>query len=130
MLASAIFIGAGVLHFARADIFESIVPDWVPNKPLANYASGAAEIALGVGLLPERSRKWSAYGLAALAVAVFPANVDMAVNDVELKPVDGAMTRSVGTAQGAGRLVNWVRLPLQAPLVWWMWRTARARRSS
>jgi uncharacterized membrane protein len=98
------------------------VPDWVPSRRAANYASGAAEIAFGLGLLWPRTRRSSALGLAVLAGAVFPANIDMALNKVEVKPVDGRLTRHVGTARGPA---NWIRLPLQAPLVWWLWREAR-----
>jgi uncharacterized membrane protein len=117
------------MHFARPDFFESIVPDWFPDAKLANYASGAAEIVLGLGMLAPRTRRMSALGLMALTVVVYPANVDMALNRVELKPVDGRMTRSVGTATGPQ---NWIRLPLQAPILWWMWREAhdRTRRSA
>lgn len=115
------------MHFVRPDFFESIVPDWFPDKKLANLGSGAAEIALGLGLLAPRTRKFSALGLIALLLAVLPANVDMAVNSVEITPDDdGKMTRSAGTAEGPGRIVNWVRLPLQLPLIWWMWREAKA----
>ena len=114
------------MHFVRPDFFESIVPDWFPDATLANRLSGAAEIALGVGLLVPATRRASALGLVALLGAVFPANVDMAVNDVEVKPGDdGAMIRSVGTAAGAARVANWIRLPLQAPMVWAMAREAR-----
>ncbi len=113
------------MHFLRPDFFESVVPDWFPDKRLANHGSGAAEVVLGLGLLARPTRQLSAFGLAVLTVVVFPANIDMAVNDVEIKPVDGRMTRSVGTAAGASRLVNWVRLPLQLPLVYAMWRLAR-----
>jgi uncharacterized membrane protein len=119
---SVFFTTAGVAHFAKPDFFESIVPDWVPNRRMANYASGAAEIALGLGLLSPRTKRLSALGLAVLAGAVFPANIDMALNKVEVKPVDGRLTRHVGTARGPA---NWIRLPLQAPLVWWLWREAR-----
>ena len=113
------------MHFARPDFFESIVPEWFPDKRLANYVSGAAEIILGLGLLPARTRRASALGLIALLAAVFPANIDMAVNNVEVKPVDGTMSRSAGTAVGPGRIVNWVRLPLQIPVAVAMWRIAR-----
>jgi uncharacterized membrane protein len=126
VFASLLFAGAGTMHFVRPDFFESIVPDWFPSRRLANYGSGAAEIALGIGLLPPQTRGRSALGLAALTLAVFPANIDMAVNDVELKPVEGKMTRSVGTAAGIGRAVNWLRLPMQLPLVVWMVREALA----
>lgn len=113
------------MHFARPDFFESIVPEWFPDKRLANYVSGAAEIVLGLGLLPARTRRASALGLIALLAAVFPANIDMAVNNVEVKPVDGKMSRSAGTAVGPGRIVNWVRLPLQIPVAVALWRIAR-----
>lgn len=126
VLASLFFTGAGAMHFVRPDFFESIVPDWFPSRKLANYASGAAEIALGIGLIPPRTRGRAALGLAALAIAVFPANVDMAVNDVEVKPVDGRLSRSVGTATGAGRVMSWLRLPMQLPLIVWMAREALA----
>ena len=124
-LAATFFTGAGLMHFARPDFFESIVPDWFPNRRLANYGSGAAEIVLGLGLLPARTRRVSALGLIALLAAVFPANIDMALNDVEVKPVDGKMSRSAGTAVGPGRIVNWVRLPLQIPIAVALWRIAR-----
>ena len=124
--ASLLFTGAGAMHFAKPDFFESIVPDWFPGKKLANYGSGAAEIALGLGLIPPQTRRRAALGLAALTVAVFPANVDMAVNDVEVKPIGGRMTRSVATAEGVGRVINWLRLPMQAPLLVWMVRECLA----
>ena len=49
--------------------------------------------------------------------------VDMAVNKVEVKPADGRMERRVGNATGPE---NWIRLPMQAPLMWWLWREAKA----
>lgn len=122
-VAAALFTSAGVMHFAKPDFFEAIVPDWFPSAKLANQLSGAAELALGLGMLAPQTRRVSALGLLALTVAVFPANVDMAVNEVEVKPVDGRMARSVGTATGPQ---NWIRLPMQLPLAWWLWREARA----
>jgi uncharacterized membrane protein len=121
--AAALFTSAGVMHFVKPDFFESIVPDWFPNAKLANQVSGAAEIVLGIGMITPQTRRASALGLLALTIAVFPANVDMAVNKVEVKPVDGAMTRSVGTSKGPQ---NWIRLPMQLPLMWWLWRESRA----
>lgn len=111
------------MHFAKPDFFEAIVPDWFPNARLANRLSGAAEIAFGVGMLVPPTRRASALGLLALTIAVFPANIDMAMNKVEVTAVDGTMTRRVGNATGAQ---NWIRLPLQAPLIWWLWRESRA----
>lgn len=111
------------MHFAKPDFFEAIVPDWFPNARVANQVSGAAEIALGLGMLSPRTRRASALGLMALTAIVFPANIDMAVNKVEVKPADGRMERRVGNATGPE---NWIRLPMQAPLMWWLWREARA----
>lgn len=121
--AGAVFVGAGFAHFSKPDFFESIVPDWFPDAELANRASGAAEFVFGLGMFHPRTRKLSALGLFALTIGVFPANVDMAVNGVEPKLVDGSFTRSVGTASGP---LNWIRLPLQLPLLWWLWREYRA----
>jgi uncharacterized membrane protein len=122
IVAGAFFAGAGVAHFTKPDFFEAIVPDWFPDAALANRASGAAEFAFGLGMFHPRTRKLSALGLFALTIAVFPANVDMAVNRVEPKLVGGRFTRSVGTARGP---LNWIRLPLQLPLLWWLWRECR-----
>lgn len=114
------------MHFVRPDFFESVVPDWFPDARLANQVSGAAEIALGVGLLLPSTRRASALGLVTLLGIVFPANIDMALNDVEVKPgEDGKMKRSVGTASGTNRIANWVRLPMQFPMVAAMLRESR-----
>ncbi|MFT4865492.1 MAG: putative membrane protein [Ilumatobacter sp.] len=121
--AGILFTGAGIAHFAKPDFFESIVPDWFPDAALANRLSGAAELAFGLGMFLPRTCGRSALGLFVLTVAVFPANVDMAVNNVEPQLVDGRFSRSVGTATGP---LNWVRLPLQLPLLWWLWREYRA----
>ena len=82
------------MHFAKPDFFEAIVPDWFPNAKVANQVSGAAEIALGLGMLSPRTRRASAWGLVALTTIVFPANVDMALNKVEVQPADGRMELS------------------------------------
>jgi uncharacterized membrane protein len=122
-VAGAFFASAGVMHFVKPDFFEAIVPDWFPDTKVANQVSGAAEIVLGLGMLSPRTRRVSALGLVALTAIVFPANIDMAVNKVEVKPADGRLERRVGTATGPQ---NWIRLPMQAPLLWWLWREARA----
>lgn len=117
---SAFFTGAGIAHFARPDFFEAVVPDWVPDKKLANHVSGAAEIALGLGLLPNRTRRASAWGLLGLLAAVYPANIDAAVNGVDIRPDDnGTFQRHVGEVPDAR---NWIRLPFQFVLAFFVWR--------
>lgn len=121
-IAAGAFVGAGVGHFAKPDFFEAVVPDWFPDKQLANHASGAAEIALGLGLLSPKTRRAAGWGLLGLTAAVFPANIDMAVNKVDIRPdEDGTFQRYPGEVTDAR---NWIRLPFQAVFAWLIWRGA------
>ena len=104
---AAAFVGAGVLHFVRPRMFEAIVPRWLPAPRALVLLSGAAEIAGGVGLLVPGLRVAAAWGLAALLVAVFPANVEMARHAERFASV-------------APRWALWARLPLQAVLIAWV----------
>ncbi len=114
-------IAVGALHFASPTPFERIVPPWLPAARWLVWVSGAAEIALGAGLLAPRTRVASALGLVALYVAVFPANVHMALHRVSL-------------FEGEPPPPTWAlyaRLPMQALLVanaLWIARASRARR--
>lgn len=114
-LLAAVFIGAGVLHFLRPRAFLAIVPPRLPARLAAVYLSGVAEIAGGIGvLLPHPWRMWAGWGLLALLVAVFPANVHHAV----------ARVRIPGLPTPAPWLL-WARLPLQAVLMAWVWWVTR-----
>jgi uncharacterized membrane protein len=77
--------------------------------------SGILEILGGLGLLVAQTRRYAAWGLVALLVAVFPANLYMATN-----PIDA------GAASIAPSL-RWGRLPLQLLLVWWLLWCSRPR---
>jgi uncharacterized membrane protein len=102
---------AGVLHLVRPDGFVAIVPAWLPSPQWLVYFSGVAEIAGAVGLQapwPDL-RPYASYGLVALFIAVFPANVNMAMNDI---PMNG---------KAVPPLLLWGRLPLQAILIWLAW---------
>jgi len=121
-VAAAAFVAPGIGHFLRPDFFEAVVPDWFPDKKLANQVSGAAEIALGLGLLWPRTRRIAGIGLMGLTAAVFPANIDMAVNDVDLrKDENGKYQRFPGEVSDAR---NWIRLPFQAVYFWLIWKGA------
>jgi uncharacterized membrane protein len=111
LIFSALFITAGVLHFMRPEPFVRIMPPGLPAPELLVYLSGAAEIGLGLGLLPRRTRRLAAWGLVALLLAVFPANVYMATLP--------------GGGLGLPQWVLWARLPLQGLLIWWAWRYTR-----
>jgi uncharacterized membrane protein len=71
--------------------------------------SGVAEIAGGIGLLIPRLRRWAGWGLIALLIAVFPANVYMAVSPQRIPDLHFA------------RWMLWLRLPLQGVFVVWVW---------
>lgn len=111
---SAVLGGAGILHFAAPNAYEATVPRWLPRRRAIVYASGVAELSCAVGLWISATRRPAALASAGLFIAVFPANVQMAV--------DGR--------QGPSRARCWLaygRLPLQAPLVWWALRVANTR---
>ncbi|MEB3886665.1 DoxX family protein [Lyngbya sp. CCY1209] len=73
---------AGTLHFAASEPFIRIVPDFLPAPAALVYISGVIEILLGIGLLIPATRRLSAWGLVALFVAVYPANLNMAFNHI------------------------------------------------
>ena len=83
VLLAAFFVFAGVTHFTNPEFFIAIVPAWLPNAPLLVAVSGVAEIAGGIGVLIPRTRRLAGWGLIALLVAVYPANVDMALHPDE-----------------------------------------------
>ncbi len=100
------FIFAGLMHFVIPRTYESIVPDALPAKRALVYASGVAEIAGGVGVLHPRTRQAASRWSVATLLAVFPANVHMALHP-ERYPVPG------------GRAALLARLPLQAFAIAW-----------
>ncbi len=108
-----LYVLAGVAHFVAPEAFERVVPPVFPRPRELVYASGLAEIAFGLGVLHPETREASAWGLVALLVAVFPANVYMAVDD---EAVEGLPERF--EPSDAALLA---RLPLQAVLVLWAW---------
>lgn len=111
-LIAALFVGAGVLHFVRPTLFERIVPAWLPAARALVLWSGAFEILGGLGVLVPALRAWAGWGLIALLVAVFPANVNMALHP-ELTPK-------------VPEWALWARLPLQVVLIGWVWWATRA----
>jgi uncharacterized membrane protein len=80
VLFAAFFIIAGVTHFTNRDFFTSIVPPYLPWPVMLVYVSGVAEIVLGVMLMVPATTRIAAWGLIALLIAVFPANIHMAMN--------------------------------------------------
>ena len=77
-------IRVGILHFTKPTWFAPIVPGILGDPLFWVYLSGAAEILLGVGLLTPRSRRSSALASAAFLILVYPANLNMWINDIAL----------------------------------------------
>jgi uncharacterized membrane protein len=74
---AALFVAGGVGHFAATDVYMKIMPPYLPYHRALVLLSGVFEIALGVLLLVPMTSRPAAWGLIALLVAVFPANVFM-----------------------------------------------------
>jgi uncharacterized membrane protein len=106
VLLAVAMIGIGLAHFLGPEPFVRIVPAWLPAPRVLVWVSGLFEILGGAGLLVPRTRRAASIGLVALYVAVFPANVNMALNHLTLDgvtPIPPALL--------------WARLPLQAVLI-------------
>jgi len=105
---AGLFAVSGVLHLVRPQVFEPIVPRRLPARRELVLLSGVAELACAAALLHPRTRAVAGWASAALLVAVYPANVQMALD----------AHRDAGRTGGRTRLlVALARLPLQAPLV-------------
>lgn len=106
----AIFmVGAGTMHFVNPEFFLKIMPPYLPLHPELVLVSGVCEIALGVLLLAPQSSRIAAWGIVALLIAVFPANIHLYQNQ-DLMP--------------ASPVFHFLRLPLQGILILWAyWHT-------
>ena len=106
------FVGAGVNHFLKTDFYLRMMPPYVPMHVTMVQISGVAEVVLGVLLLVPQTTAMAAWGLIALLVAVFPANVQMALRPQtfpEFQPT-----------------ALWLRLPLQVVMIAWaFWYTGK-----
>lgn len=109
-----IFVLAGILHFARPRIYEAIMPDWLPAHRELVYASGVAEIVAGAATMHPRTRRFGGALSVATLVAVFPANLHMALHPERYRAIPG------------GRNALLARLPLQALLIAWARAAARS----
>ncbi len=99
------YIASGVNHFRSPKFYLRIIPPQLPYPKLINWMSGAAEISLGILLLVPQTTQLAAWGVIALLIAVFPANIYHLI------------------AKGAGMKIPlwglWARLPLQLVFIWW-----------
>jgi len=115
VFAAVFYIVAGSLHFIQPAPYLRIMPPYIPWHAAMVQVSGVFEILGGLGLVVPATRRAAAWGLVALLIAVFPANVYMAMHPVE-----------AGAANIAPAL-RWGRLPLQILLIWWVLWCTRPR---
>jgi len=116
-LAALFFVVAGANHFRHPEIYLGMMPPWLPWPEMLNDLSGAAEIAGGISLLWAGTRRMAGWGLIALLVAVFPANLYVAMQG-EMPGLEVSAT------------ALWWRLPFQALFIAWVWWVALARGKS
>jgi uncharacterized membrane protein len=114
---AAFFAYAGTMHFVKPRFFEAIVPPSVPGKRETVIVSGVAEIAGAVAVLHPASRRFGRWWLLGVLLAVFPANIHMAVNPEQIKGLD---------LKRIPRWMLWARLPLQPLAMLWVWRATRS----
>jgi uncharacterized membrane protein len=114
------FAFAGTMHFVRPTEYRAIMPPYVPAHREAVAVSGAAEIVGGLGVIPAATRRLAGWWLIALLVAVFPANVHMALHP-------GEVAKKGVPADRIPRWLLWARLPLQPLMMLWAWQATRPR---
>ena len=100
-------VGAGINHFRSPAPYLGMMPAELPHPALLVQLSGIAEILGGLGLILPQTRRLTAWGLIALFVAIFPANLNMALNHLPLGD------------QPVPTWALWARLPLQVVLIVW-----------
>lgn len=106
-LMASLYIVAGLNHFRVPRIYTRMIPPALPNPKALNILSGIAEIVLGIFLCIPETSTHAAWGIIALLIAIFPANVYMLTN------------KKAG--MGVPKWILVLRLPLQFVLIWWAW---------
>jgi uncharacterized membrane protein len=110
------FSFAGAMHFVIPRSCEAIMPPSLPKHREAVAVSGIAEMVGGVAVLARPTRRFARWWLLVLLLAVFPANVHMAVNPEQVRGLD---------LKRIPRWALWARLPLQPLAMVWVWRATR-----
>ena len=108
-----VMIVAGILHFVATDAYVSIMPGYLPLHRELVYLSGIFEVLFGLGLLWHKTREAAGSGLIMLYLAVLPANINMAVQDIQ--PASFHIPA----------FLLWARLPFQLVFLYWAWRVSR-----
>ena len=100
------YIWVGISHFYNTDFFLKIMPPSFPFHLESVYLSGFFEIIFGMGIMIKFFRKYASWGLILLLIAVYPANIYLAFNEVAQNKIDISSF-----------MASWVRLPIQFILI-------------
>jgi uncharacterized membrane protein len=111
-LCGPFFVAAGANHFLSARAYEAIMPDYLPAHKELVVASGVAEIAGGAALMHPRTRRLGAWWLIATLIAIFPANLHMALHPERYKKIPPPAL--------------YARLPFQLVFIAWVRAAARS----
>ncbi len=111
-LLAGIFTVSGVTHLVKPEVFQPLMPSWVPRHREVIVWSGVAELGCAAGLLHPATRRPAGLASAAVLLGVYPGNIKMAV--------DASRTRSTKF-----KAIAFGRLPLQLPLIRIAWRAGR-----
>ena len=111
-LLAGIFTVSGVTHLVKPEVFQPLMPAWVPRHREVILWSGVAELGCAAGLLHPATRRPAGLASAAVLLGVYPGNIKMAV--------DASRTRSTKF-----KAIAYGRLPLQLPLIRIAWRAGR-----
>jgi uncharacterized membrane protein len=114
LLLALFWIAAGINHFWHPDFYLRIMPPWLPAHAELVWWSGVAEVVGGIAVLIPRIRQQAGWGLIALLVAVYPANIEMALHPERFP--------------GISPLALYGRLPFQLLFVAWAWWATRTER--
>ena len=108
LVLALMFAIVGTLHFIYTKRFIQIVPPFIPQPAAIVYISGFFEILGAIGLLISRYQQQAAFGLVLLLIAVLPANIYMAIKNIQL---GGIMNNQI---------LQWLRIPFQGVFIWWV----------
>jgi uncharacterized membrane protein len=107
---SVAYIVIGVVHLVSPEKLTYMIPDFLPYPQALVYISGVMEILLAILLLIPRYQRWAGWGIIGLLVAVFPANINVAINHL---PAPGGLP--------AASWYVWSRLAFQPIYIAWVW---------
>ncbi len=110
---TVLYIAAGINHFRHPETYIQIMPPWLPWHKEFVLISGVFEILLGLLLLLPSTRRFAAWGIILLLIAVFPANIQMLIN--------------FSNESNPNLWVAIIRLPIQILLIWWAYGFAKRK---